>query len=354
MIENMPMLASAVSRAALGCSVLILAVLGCGPSEREIEATVEARVDIEVQTLFPPTPTRRPPPTSVRQLSLPHKVKIVEVSTRKVPVEEARRVFRDSGCLQCSTVIAEQERTADWSEGIPWGELAKSYVILGDLYGPDQLMDAILVVAGRPEGYEWTQIAYRTFENNGVALIVHEGHGYDDIGDKVKGDSYVQRHFKLENWRVLRTNNKTLFIVSAGWSWVILLSNEGKWQDRYQTGPRTVWLADLDNDGEAEVGFVDHETPVRVHDLDDKISDRRGTAETAIAQAARDFAANLPTDDAVDFENLWREHGPSASVAALALILDMPFNSLLDKLYAAVDNGEGIRDTVLDIRQLGG
>ena len=354
MIENMPMSASAVSRAALGCLVLIVAVAGCGPSEREIEATVEARVEKEVQTLVPPTPTHRPPPTSVRELSLPHKVKIEEVPTRRVPVEEARRVFRDSGCVQCSKVIAEQERIAYSSGSHRWRELANSYVILGDLYGPDQLMDAILVVAGRPEGEDWTTIDYRTFENNGVTLIVHEAHGYDDIGNKVRGDSYVERHFKLENWRVLRTNNKTLFIVSAEWSHVILLSNEGKWQDRFKFGSRTVWLADLDNDGEAEVGFVDHETPVKVHDFDDRISDSRRTAETAIAQAVRDFASNLPTDDAVDFENLWREHGPSASVAALALILDMPFNSLLDELYAAVDNGEGIRETVLDIRQLGG
>ena len=41
------------------------------------------------------------------------------------------------------------------------------------------------------------------------------------------------------------------------------------------------------------------------------------------------------------------EQGPSASVAALALILDMRFSGLLDRLYQAVDNGEA----VLAIRQ---
>ena len=115
-----------------------------------------------------------------------------------------------------------------------------------------------------------------------------------------------------------------------------------------------IWVADLDNDPEVELGIVDYSAPIEVWELEAEFTRQKsfnGKATSEISQAAKDFGINLFTDDPVDFQNLWVEHGPSASVAALALILDVPFHDLLYYLYRAADQGEEFRDVILRIHQ---
>ena len=110
------------------------------------------------------------------------------------------------------------------------------------------------------------------------------------------------------------------------------------------------WLGDFDNDETLEVATIRDNAIHRVIEIVENIGHNQEAIDN-IALATQDFAGNLLTDDSADFEALWHEHGPSASVAALALILEMPFHGLLDDLYAAVDNGEDLRETVLAVRQ---
>ena len=110
------------------------------------------------------------------------------------------------------------------------------------------------------------------------------------------------------------------------------------------------WIGDFDDDDIAELGTSAGVGSFTVREIVDSFGVNREATET-IAIATKDFASNLLTDDNADFAALWREHGPSASTVALALVLDMPFSELLDMLYSATDRGEGIRQTVTVIRE---
>ena len=66
--------------------------------------------------------------------------------------EEARRMFRDNGCFECSTSFAsvsERMKASGFDDGFD------EFVILGDFYGPDGLTDAIISVAGFHDTPPW-------------------------------------------------------------------------------------------------------------------------------------------------------------------------------------------------------
>ena len=359
--------------------LLLLGTVACGPSEREIEATIAARIAEQPR----PAPAAQPVPlqesdataTVVAQmptatvaagLELPQMTKPAYLATEKMTIEEARKRFRDNGCFECSKAIASVS-TSMWSKiSDLYDDGSDEFVLLGDFFGQNGLTDAIISISAFYEedapGLDFYVSLHSILENNGVTLLERQVTAWGDPGFVYSRNEWLSLRSMLA-MKLARINGRPLWFAYQQRRFYAKdlesgaaehrcirpdLNFDTECKDEYEIA--NWWLGDLDDDGDVELGFVDHAKPVLVVEIDGAFSEDK-VATAAISQASRDFASNLLTDDADDFELLWREHGPSASVAALALISDMPFHDLLDDLYAAVNKGEDIRETVLGIRE---
>ena len=336
------------------CSVAVL-LTACqtGPSQQEIDATVEARVTRAVETLVPPTATPVPASTSVHGLAMPYEVSIKEVPYRKMPVEEARREFRANGCYECSKVLAVQVSASE-SGSVPYEQVVESFVISGDFFGPDVLTDAIVVAGGklsRIVSRSWWGIDYDLLENNGVTLLERKNlsvyHGPRDVSGSVH--DWVSEYFKREQLSVIRANQQILIMVLGYRKQGFLINGQSVSKSPQWGSTWEFWVGDFDDDPEAEIGLVDHETPIRVVDFDSDFKHNE-EATAAITQATRDFAANLQTDDETDFKALWNEHGPSAAIAALALTTNKDYDSFLTELRQRTSTGQSVYEAVRAIK----
>ena len=117
----------------------------------------------------------------------------------------------------------------------------------------------------------------------------------------------------------------------------------------HRTGP-IAWVGNFDDDPQVELGVVDWNTPVQILELGNPEGRGNEQAEITISLATRDFRANLQTSAEQDFEALWNEHGPSASVAALSVIVNRPYNSFLNELRRRVSAGQSIYEAVITIK----
>ncbi len=362
--------------------LLVLGTAACGPSEREIEATVEARVQARetsaTATAIANLPTPTPVITSDAGLMLPTRIRVQPFSVQVMSVDEARAMYRDIGCSQCSTTLADMSRRPYPSEpNYPGME-----VMVGHFLGNDELPDAVHfrysididadrfelratllrhsgVNLDKTEGYQY--LANRFYGEGLIGDNIYRQiavHGADIVNGRVfdvdttiiHEDIYLfvlailggEENRPENNFDFLRSSRKNNEVTST--------YSDDFWAEEHRGFISEYWLGDFDDDNEVEVATIKDGGIHRVIEIVEGITHSSGATAT-ISLATRDFASNLLTDDAEDFELLWREHGPSASVAALALILDMPFHDLLDRLYQAVDNGEDIREAVLAIRQ---
>ncbi len=190
---------------------------------------------------------------------------------------------------------------------------------------------------GNQDLYHW-----EIFENNGVTLLNRSVWREAYWGDRDSEQSPLQ----LE---LIRVGGNT-FLIAEAHTYLSLNSLFSGGHIGLRDGK--LWVADFDGDADAEFGLVDYETPLEVFDFSrdyvDFVLNREATA--AITQATRDFAANLRTDDEADFTALWQEHGPAASVAALALVLNTDVSLMLDALLERTDGGGSIYDAVLAVK----
>ena len=364
--------------------LLPLGAVACGPSEHEIEATIAARIAEQPG----PAPTAQPVPlqesdataTAVAQmptatvavqsssgLILPTRLVIDAIPYEMLSAEEARRRYRDVGCMGCSTQLADS--LAERVEG----DLVDHMVLMAHI-SDDNLPDAILLTAElenpRSDPGRVPYYAY-PFVSTGIGLDLAvrswaTGYIYGHLqisfyrleegryGNREEKENAIRRNFGALDHSLFRVpgndvvyhivQNRRYNIISV----YALLSGEGSLR-RY-TLAQDYWVGDFDDDGKVEIEILSEDNSIIVLDISEYIGYNEDATDT-VTLAIKDFAGNLLTDDAADFDALWREHGPSASVAALALILDMPFPELLYDLYAAVNKGEDIRETVLEIRE---
>ena len=326
------------------CCLLAVTVIGCGPSEQDIEATVVAGIQasataVTVESTATAIANLPPTATSPAGLQLPIRLRPSSVPHEKMSLEEARRMYREIGCTGCATRLAT---------GLPENvnQDHDDIVLTGAFLGDDSLPDSIVIRI-----WEGGTVVCVVLINTGVSLEQYTNFVVDHNNGNTKEESDVLFQATSEGYELLNVNDYVLLILG------IDLKNGGRQYGITNLTTNTDgtlagiyhWYGDFDNDNEIEVGLLQEDNSLRIIETDRLTTN--GEATSSIALAAKDFASNLLTDDSADFEALWREHRPSASVAALALILDTPFPGLLDRLYAAVDNGEDLRETVLAIRQ---
>ena len=352
---------------------LLLLGLACGPSEREIEATVEARiratetavVEASTATAIANLPTATPIVESPTGLILPSRVREQPVAHEKMSLADARRKYREIGCTDCSTDLAEEYERLTGGPGV-YADYAE--IIIGEFLGGDNLPDAVLLVR---------RIQWHSRQGSWVAYyhsraLIHTGVGLDQTGQSrldnrlpdllrrygenvregLKGD--IRNYFTTARSKLFATSNledSHVYLVTY-YDREMAISNLTTEDGAGFSRILNYWFGDFDNDNAIEMGALqeDPALPFVVIEIVDGLGNNDEATET-IARAAKDFASNLLANDEDDFKLLWEEHGPSASVVALALILDMPFHNLLDRFYTAVDDGEDIRKTVLEIRQ---
>ena len=292
--------------------VIVLIGVACGP---------EPTPPPELIHILSPTPTATPVPP----YRLPPIISIERSPLRLLEVDEARKVLRDQGCLECSTVLAEAAENS----------AHRTLVALGDFYGADGLNDVVMAnyVAEVYHGdlpSERFEDIHSVYENNGTTLV--ERHStyrfiFSFMSGKrhenwLRNDNFFDgRPYHLIQWQLVRT--------SSGLFWSIYRSSalrgtnpgqavlynfeEDEW---LSVGGKTDWFGDFDNDGDIEWGVVDSETPIIVRE----VGGDESPAQETITLATRDFAANLLTDNESDFEALWREHGSWPSLTALAIL----------------------------------
>ena len=340
------------------CCLSLMAIVGCGPSEQEIKATVVAGIQatataVTVESTAAAIANLPPTATSPAGLQLPVRLRPSPVPHEKMSLEEARRMYREIGCTGCATMLAE------YSPKYP-----PNIVITGTFLGDDNLPDSITF---RTREHD---VLCTAFINTGVSLeylipnragkVPYSGERWTSRFDiySTKEEFHDLFQATSEAYELLNVNDHILLILGLdlkkqGGEYGItnLTTNTSPIDDGR---PDTLagihhWYGDFDNDNEIEVGLLQVDNSLRIIETDRLTTN--GEATNTISLAAKDYASNLLTEDAADFEALWREHGPSASVAALALVLDVSFNRLLDELYAAVDNEDDIRETVLAIRR---
>ena len=363
------------------CCLLAVAAIGCGPSEQEIEATVAAGIRatataVAVKSTAPavanlPTaianlPTPTPVIESPAGLQLPSRLRPSPVPHRKMSLEEARRMYREMGCTGCSTRLQEAYDTYGGSNR-KYHVANSVEVLMGEFTGNDNLPDAILLIKtlefyiyDRSPNWSASYLAI-PLTHNGVSLDHNLGRNKAglSVGKKLPANLagvYGSKEGVGRNLESFFTDVR--YSLSAYDEQVYLLTYYGRGISLWNLVTRGLMVdhkslgsmfGDFDNDNEIEIGVLREDSGLRIIESD--IMGTNDEATETISLAAKDFASNLLTTDTADFEALWREHRPSASVAALALILEMPFHSLLDDLYAAVDNGEDLRETVLAVRQ---
>ena len=154
------------------CCLLAVAAIGCGPSEQEIEATVAAGIQAtatavavkSTATAVANLPTATPVVTSPTGLQLPSRVRGQPLPIEPMSLEEARKMYRDIGCMGCSTTLAE-------IRGINRDAVVE--IIVDHFIGNDQLPDAVYL---KYYWRYWGENVYFDFEgiplwHNGVNLV---------------------------------------------------------------------------------------------------------------------------------------------------------------------------------------
>ena len=369
------------------CCLLVAAVAGCGPSEREIEATFTARIQATetsaTATAVANLPTPTPIVSSPTGLQLPSRLRREAFPVQALSLEEARKMYRGIGCPECSTTLDKRS-----------GRLTAVEVMVGHFFGHDELPDSVVLYYRRDRTGGPKHVRFQFYgiplRHSGVNLIaadqgsesyirlwnnvydpewsartlfhrvvtkaepIVDGRAFDVATMRIHGDTFLfviaalggdenRAEANFDFIRFTPGNN------GAAWSYSGFYSSD---QERNRGHISEYWVGDFDDDDTAEVATIKDASIHRVIEIYERIKHNDEAADT-IERATRDFASNLLTngEDSVDFELLWREHGPSASVAALALVLDVSFHGLLDDLYAAVNEGRDIRETVLEIRE---
>ena len=296
-------------------------------------------------------------------------------------------MYRSIGCMGCSEDLAK--RAADFRVD---PDSTVNYVLI-TRFGDDDLPDAIQVNVGLRE---WSNIMedvslsalLKTIGREGILVtdrpasainVIYEAIALEHSGIKLDVRHSVDRAWPRlvvrtpEDWarfldgfgrRSPRSSvevhelDRDLYMFTYSWNELVIssLDSRSSYATPINEGTDVVrdgagyWVGDFDDDGEAELGLTDRNVPFKVVEVSGGFRDNPDATKT-IAQATKDFANNLLTDDAGDFELLWKEHGPSASVAALALVLNLKYDELLRKLQTAAGRNENFRETIVEIRE---
>ena len=359
--------ASTYVLAALGCLLLIAATVGCGPSEREIEATVvasiratETAVEGEATAVaFASIATT----AAIAKESVPPPREIKKVQVETTTVQEARQNYLRDGCLGCSGILSEFEPSNQIIAMDFNGDGLKDAIVdTGHYYDEDKLA---------PFRHTGTtlellkDVQWRDWGSEGIVRFPNlDGHiGQSDlyylspliafevnqIGALVLVFNYAHRdqHFEYEEL--------TVFSAESGRSWEL-----GHWwhsnhseRKNIQYGRENIdfkyQIANIDDDHWLELMVIDLKRPVYVFEINDRQFDRDNQLEQAIATAIGDYISAANDNDEELAELMWRQHGPWVSTAAIAIAQGIDIREYHRSIYRDnVESEKPLGQTIID------
>ncbi len=292
------------------------------------------------------TQTPKPPP----EISLPSEARVENMPLAFMNIDDVRSELRKAGNMQGSHVLADY----------PSGAKALFF----DFIGNDELEDVMVIVSSikpRKWGHdviaENTRHAFDTFENNGLSLVRRNGSIVNSERDTAltglniyKTDGRLILLARGDNALDMDVQGSNDGFPFMGPQFLLYDFNTQGWSSRKILGGTWHYIGNFDTDAQIELGVLDSTRPFRVFELDNLMENTAAGKE--IALAIKDYARASQKGDTEDLRLLWQEHGPVASMMALALFQGYNPESYRSLLEEGMREGKKLEQVVSDNMKL--